>query len=168
MGTHERKTIRMVFCARQRNTPTSDGVALLAIAPHLPAVEIRVAIGALPAHIAEHKLGVTLPAFHAGVHPSQRIGSVRMLEVGKRPDWFVARGGMAVRAWSPNRPVRAGLHAGLYSILRGRDSARLVHRVTIGAGAIINAIAQRGMLPALLVSPDTVMTAETPEFRLSL
>ncbi|MGZ4815676.1 MAG: hypothetical protein ACXVZV_09720, partial [Terriglobales bacterium] len=50
------------------NAPSLDRVALLAVGTHLAPVDIRVAIGALRAHVAEHKTVMTLPTGNIGVH----------------------------------------------------------------------------------------------------
>jgi hypothetical protein len=69
-----------------RDIPTLDGVALSAIRPHLPAVDIRVTIGAILAHIGERGLYMALCTLHFFVQTTERILRFVVVEFGDRAD----------------------------------------------------------------------------------
>jgi hypothetical protein len=51
-----------------RNAPALYGMALLAISPKLPTVNIRVAGSAILSDVVEYETGVALPAGDSDVH----------------------------------------------------------------------------------------------------
>ena len=62
MGSNQRKPVVVLFDGLDVHTPPLHGVALLALRTHLPAMYIRVAVGALGSGIAEYQARVALPA----------------------------------------------------------------------------------------------------------
>jgi hypothetical protein len=62
MSSQQRKTIAMLLDRLEVDLPTLYGMTLLAIGTKLPAMEIRVAVGASRSGIAENETGVTLNA----------------------------------------------------------------------------------------------------------
>jgi len=76
----QRKAPRMLrighLCHRH---PTLDRVALIAIAPELPAMQIRMARRAFMPYILEHQIHMARSARHARMHPAQRIRCFRIV-----------------------------------------------------------------------------------------
>lgn len=60
--------------------PSFDRVTLLAIRPELPAVNIRMAIGAARSDVSENQADVALRASHFFVHAQQRIFRLVVIE----------------------------------------------------------------------------------------
>jgi len=71
-------------------------------------MNIRVAVRAMRACVAEHQAGVTLLACNLFVHATKRIPRVVMTEFGNRPRRFPARVCVAVLARNGQRTVRVG------------------------------------------------------------
>jgi len=87
----ERETVRMIFRFRHRDAPASNGMAFFAVASHPASMKVRVAIGALFPDIGECEAGVALPAIQSRMHATKRKASLRMIEVGERPNRIKAR-----------------------------------------------------------------------------
>jgi hypothetical protein len=123
----------MILHGCQGNAPPADGVTLLAVAPHLPAMKVRVTIGTLLPYLGKQKVGVAFPAIHSLMHAAKRITSLRMPEIREWPDRFVTRSGVAILARHLNRSVRtAGLRALLFHI-PGCGFAGIVEPMAPGA-----------------------------------
>ena len=97
-------------------------MALRAVRPEFPAVNVRVAIRAILPHVREHRLDVTFVAFHFFVHPAQRILGAIVVEFRNCPDRPPPRGGMAVLAGNGQRAVRTPGVALLSEKLRGEQN----------------------------------------------
>ncbi len=87
--------------------PALDRVAGLAVRAHLPAMNIRVAIRALAAYICKNRLGVARGASYVGVHPTQRVLRLVVIEFWDRADRFPSCLGMAVLTGNGQRAMRA-------------------------------------------------------------
>lgn len=80
------EAVQVLVNLLDRNIPSLDGMALLAVCPHLPLVDVGVTVGALRTHIAEDRLGMTLRATHAFVHAAQRIFRGVVIELRNSAD----------------------------------------------------------------------------------
>ena len=100
MRTQKREAVHVILHLLYGNIPALDGVALLAVRAHLPAMHISVAIGAILADIGENRLDVTGRALHLLVHSAQRIFRFVVIEFRNRAHRLPGRGGMAVFAWN--------------------------------------------------------------------
>ncbi len=90
MRTQQRETVFMLLDLLRVPVPTVDRMAILAIRPELPSVNIRVAIGAVHSYFFEFKVGVTLGTGHLGVHPTQGIASLVVIELRHAANRFPA------------------------------------------------------------------------------
>jgi hypothetical protein len=98
VGTGQRETIVMLLHIFNRDAPSADGVALLAIRAQLTLVNIGVAVLAALTDVGENHLYVTLDASDAGVHAAQRIARLVVVELRNCPDRLPAIRGVAVLA----------------------------------------------------------------------
>ncbi len=102
----KREPILMVLDLSDRNLPTEDGVALRAIGTKFSAVNIRVAISAILAHIGENGIDVALNAFHFFVHAPQGIVGAVMIELQHGTNGAPGSGCVAIFARNCERTVR--------------------------------------------------------------
>ena len=102
----QRKTILVILYPLNGNIPAPHGVALRAIRPHLPLVNVRVALFTILAHIGEHRLEVALRALNFLVHAAQWITRFVVIEFRDGADGAPACGGVAVLAGNGKRSVR--------------------------------------------------------------
>lgn len=86
MRAHERKAVLVVVHGTCGYTPAANRVALLAVAAHLTAVNIRVAIGAALTHIRKNQLDMTLCARNAHMHFAQWVSGLVVIKVGSWSD----------------------------------------------------------------------------------
>jgi len=107
MRANEREAIQVLIDLLDRNVPSLDGVALLAIGAHLALVNVGVAIGALLADVREDRLGVALNAAHAFVHATQGILGCVVIEFGNRADRLPSADRVTVLARNAQTSVRA-------------------------------------------------------------
>ena len=91
-------------------------MALLALRAELTPVDIRVAIGALRAHVGKHKAGVAQAAFHFLVQAAEREAGLVVVEFRDVANRLPACEGVAVLALLTQITVRAARGAAL----RGR------------------------------------------------
>jgi len=103
----QREAILVILHLLYGNVPALDRVALLAIRTHLPAVNIRVAVGAILSHVGEDRFYVALNARHFFVHAAQRIVRLVVIKLRHRADGTPARRRVTVLAGNRQRPVRA-------------------------------------------------------------
>lgn len=80
----------------QNDVPAFYGVTLLAVSPHLAAMNIGVTVSAIGTGVGEDGLGMTLGAGHAFVQTAQRVPGFVVIELGDGADGLPTRGGMAV------------------------------------------------------------------------
>lgn len=71
----QRKAIEVIVDRLHRHVPAIDRMALGAVRSHLAAVNVGVAIGAILAHVGEHRFQVAAGAGNFFVHAAQRIAS---------------------------------------------------------------------------------------------
>lgn len=60
MSSHKGETIVVFPHPLQNDVPSFDGMTLCAVSPHLPAMNIGVAVGTICSGVREHRLGMTL------------------------------------------------------------------------------------------------------------
>lgn len=75
------EAILMLADSLNGDTPSLDGVALLAISSHLAAMDVRVAIGALRADVTEYQAGVTLATRNIRMHAAEGILRLAVIKV---------------------------------------------------------------------------------------
>ena len=81
MGPHQGKPVVVPLDGLDVDTPSLHGVALLALRTHLPAMDIRVTVGALGSGVAEYQARVALPAGYIFVKTAQGILRLVMIEL---------------------------------------------------------------------------------------
>lgn len=106
MGSHQGKAVLVVLDHVERDVPTLDGVALLAVSAELAAVNVGVTVGAMGAYIVEHQAGVALRTTNFAVHTPQRITGLIVVEFRQGANWLPAGEGVAVLTGQIHRPVR--------------------------------------------------------------
>ena len=79
--TDQRETILVVANLLQRNLPALYRVAALADRSKLPAMNVRVAIRAIAAHLFEDQAQVAFCTGNLSVHAAQRVARVIMIEL---------------------------------------------------------------------------------------
>lgn len=163
VGAEKRKTVCVTFSRREGNAPPTDRVTLLAGAPHLAAVKIRVAIGTLLSDTGKNKPGVALPAFHARMHSAERERSLGVFEVGEWANRPVAGGRVAAAAGDFQRTVRTRRPA-LFAWHAGRRRAvRFVQRVAPGAHLTRGTVPEGGVPAALLILGQSAVAVQALE-----
>lgn len=120
MAAHQRKPVLVQLDVLQRYAPALYSVALLANRSHLAAVYIRVAVGALGAHVLEHQAGVALRAPHARVHATQRKLRLVMIELRYIPDRLPCSERMAVLTCHVHISMRTARYRALGRLGAGR------------------------------------------------
>ena len=110
--------------------PAVDGMALRAIGAHLPAVNIRVTIGAILGDVYEHWLDVALNAVHLFVHAAKRVLRFVVIKFGNRTNGAPASSGVAVFARNVQRSVRIASCLLLSSARHPRGGVGMVGRRT--------------------------------------
>ena len=106
MGPSQRKPVVVLLNLLDRDLPSSNGVALLAVGAELPFVNIRVAILTTLPNVAEDCLDMTLSTGHRSVHAPQGILRLIVVKLGYSANWFPRVGRMAVLAWNIETPMR--------------------------------------------------------------
>jgi hypothetical protein len=79
--SHQRKAILMIANRVQRDIPSSDRMAALAIGSKLPPMDIRVAIGTAGTDVFEDQAGVALRTAHLLMHAPQWISGLIVIEI---------------------------------------------------------------------------------------
>jgi len=102
----QREAILVILHLLYGNVPALDRVAQLAIRTHLPAVNIRVAVGAILSHVREDWLYVALNTRYFFVHAAQWIVRLVVIKLRHRADRTPARRRVTVFARNRQRPVR--------------------------------------------------------------
>lgn len=77
------------------NVPAFDRVAGFTLGPHLSAMDVSVALSALVADVGEYQLYVALRTGHGGVHSTERVGGLVVIEVRDSADRLPTHAGMA-------------------------------------------------------------------------
>lgn len=127
VSAYKREPILVVLNGPDRHVPALHGVALLAVSPHLAAVNIGMAVRALGADVAENELHVTLSALNLLVHPPQRVTRLVVVELRNAADRFPTRKSVAILAGNCDVSVRV-----FRVTLRRRPSRPLCENSTRG------------------------------------
>lgn len=69
----KRKPVKVLLNRLDRHPPPQNGMALSAIGAELGSVNVRMTIGAILAHIGEHRFGMASRAGHFFVHAPKRV-----------------------------------------------------------------------------------------------
>ncbi len=101
-----------------RNLPSPNRVAGLAVGSQLPLVNIGMTVLAALSDVAEHRFYVALSAGDGLVHAAQRVTRPVMVEFWNGSNWLPPTCGMAILAGNSEVPVRTVSSAG-YLRLRG-------------------------------------------------
>ena len=107
VGSGQREAVVVLLHLLNRNLPSADGVALLAVGAELTLVNVGMAVLAALADAGEYRLHVTLYAGHRGVHAGQRIFRLIVIELRKSADRFPGACRVAVLAGNIQVSVRA-------------------------------------------------------------
>lgn len=110
----------MILHLLDGNGPALHRVALGAIGPHFPLVDVFVAVLAVFPNIGENWLYVALRALHLFVHSPQRILGLVVIELRNRADRPPTRCVMTVFARDRQRPVRT---SGIALLICGQRSS---------------------------------------------
>lgn len=125
VGSCQRKAVIVLLDLLNRNLPSADRVALLAIRSQLPLVNVRVTVLASLSDAAEYHLDVTLDAAYRLVHAAQRISRLVVIEFRDRADRLPPRRGVAVLTRQVQIPVRAACDRGILRLrLSGNSGNR--------------------------------------------
>lgn len=106
VGTKQRKTILVIVDLPVRDLPPLNGVALRALRPHFPLMNIGMAVLANLSDVGEHRLGVALRAGHLFMHATKRILGFVVVEFRNRADGSPTRRRVAILAWYGKSTVR--------------------------------------------------------------
>ena len=107
MRAEQRETVLVVFELLCRDVPAQYGVAPCAVRPHLPLVDVGVAVLAVLARIRNHEFDVALRAFHFFVHAAKRVLRFIVIELENLADGPPRGGGVAILARNVERAVGA-------------------------------------------------------------
>jgi len=99
------KPVEMLLDCLHGNLPAKNRVTLGAVRAQLPAMDIRMTIRAVFAHIRENRLQVAFRAIRLRVHSTQRVARRVMIEFGDRSNRCPVRIGVAVFAGNGKRSV---------------------------------------------------------------
>lgn len=109
VSTQERKSVLVIAHLLDCDVPALDRVALRAVRTHLAAMDVRVAISAVFAHVCKYWLYVTLGALHFFVLAAKRIFRFAVIEFGNRTDGPPSGRGVAVFARNVQRAMGISL-----------------------------------------------------------
>jgi len=107
-----------------RNLPTADRVALLAIRSQLPPVNIRMTVLASLSHVGKNRLDVTLDAGHRLMQAAQRVSRLIVVEFRNGADGSPSICGVAVLARHIQIPVRTMRTCGGLGRRASRESGK--------------------------------------------
>ncbi len=106
MSAKQWKPILVIFDLLRGQFPTLHGVALSAIRAHLTAMDIRVTVRAVLAHVGKNRLNVALNAFHFFMQTAQGILRFIVIKLGNGANGAPAGRGVAVLAGNVDRAMR--------------------------------------------------------------
>jgi hypothetical protein len=92
------KTVLMLIDGMDRNLPAIDPMAKLALRSVFPPVKVGMAILAVAAHVAEHRIDVAFLARHFRMHAAQGIPSLVVIKLGLAADRSPCGGGVTLLA----------------------------------------------------------------------
>jgi hypothetical protein len=84
----QREAVVMLLNLPNRDLPTTDRVALLAVRSQLSFVNVGVTILATLSNIGENRPDVTFSATHGLMHAAQRVFGLVVIEFWSAADWF--------------------------------------------------------------------------------
>jgi len=96
--SQQREAVHVILYLLDGNVPALYRVALLAVRPHLAAVDVLMAVGAILADIGEHRPDVTLHALHFLVHATKWVPCFVVVEFGYGTDRSPTSRGVTVLA----------------------------------------------------------------------
>jgi len=94
--THQRKTVLMVADRLERDLPSQNGVALLALRSKLPAVNIGVAVRAFGADLRKDQAYMALRAGNLLMKSAKGVGGLVVVKLRNAAEGLPSREGMAV------------------------------------------------------------------------
>jgi hypothetical protein len=98
MSTEKWKPVFVSVDTLHNLTPSANAMALFAIAAELPAMDVRMATGALCPDVRKNQFDVTLPAIQALVHAVYgKFGSF-VVKIRKGSNRLIARSAMTLLA----------------------------------------------------------------------
>lgn len=100
MRADEREAILVILDLLRRYLPALHAMTALAVRAKLPAMYVRVAIGAVGAYVLEFQVGVAFGAGHLLVHSPERVAGLIVIEFGIGADRLPARVSVAALARS--------------------------------------------------------------------
>ena len=100
----------MLLHGLQDDVPSFHRMALLAVRAHLPAMNVRMAIGAMCSCVGEDRLRVALSATHAGVKSSEGIFRFIVVEFWSGANGLPPHRGVAVLARNREIAMRTAGH----------------------------------------------------------
>ena len=86
VSSYEGKPVVVFPHPLKNDTPALYGVALFAVGPHLTAMDVGMAIGAVCSRIREHWFSMALGAGYALVKTAQRVFRLVVIELRNGPD----------------------------------------------------------------------------------
>jgi len=101
--TDQRKAILMVPYRLDRDGPTLNRVTRFAIRAELPAVNVRMAVCALLAHVRKHQLDMASGARNSFMHAAERIARLVVFKFRDAADGLPTQRSMAVFAGNGQR-----------------------------------------------------------------
>ena len=102
----QRKTVLMIAYGLDRDLPSLDRVATLAVSSELTVMNVGMAIGTLGAHVLKDQTGVALHTANLLVHAAQRVACQIVIEFGIGTDGPPACIGVAFLARDGERSMR--------------------------------------------------------------
>jgi len=84
----QREAVVMLLNLPNRDLPTTNRVALFAVRPQLPLVNVGVTILTTLSNVGENRPDVTFSAAHGLMHAAQRVFGLVVIEFWSAADWF--------------------------------------------------------------------------------
>ena len=106
MRAQQRKTVLVILHLLCLTLPAVDCVTLVATRSHQPAMDVRMAVDTILAHVRKDRLRVAFHARHFFVQAAQRVLGLVVVKFGDRANRAPACGGVAVLARNCQRAVR--------------------------------------------------------------
>ena len=122
MGTGQGKFFSMILGCFQPLIPPHNRVALFAVAPLFPPVNVRMTVGTFLPDICKHQISVAERAVRILMQPSERVARFLMIEIRGGSDGRPARTGVTVQAIEAQGTVRI-VHLSLHLLLGCSRSA---------------------------------------------
>ena len=124
----QREAVVMLLNVLDRDLPSTDGVALLAVGAELALMNVGMAVLAALSDVGENHFDVTLRAGHRSVHAAQRVTSLIVVEFGNSANRLPPAGGVAVLTGHVQIPVRTVRAARGLRLHAAHDSGQRQHQ----------------------------------------